>query len=679
MNKNTMKKIYFIFNISLFLGLILTINSCSQEIAVNDIKQETGVWHSAKVNFNIACTDFDQGDGATRSTKDAWQDGDVVYLLLTDKDGNKVQAYVRYDGAKQKWGDVMYESYTRNITCTTERKAEAYIIEGVNDLQNQTLSLSNDKAIYACTEGTYIFPEGGDMTVTVSLAPLLGRIRFEGASGTAATIGGLMTYTSFSRTTGEFITSTEDISTTVDSNGTTPYIYSVFADTKSPQMTIITDNTYRTVFDASSSVLKPGKSGFLSLPTNEDHRGWITIVDVTGITLDQSSVSLELGSTTQLTATVSPDNAYDKSVTWSSSNTAVATVDNNGKVTAVAEGTTTITVQSVFNVNIKATCQVTVVVQGVTGITLDKTRVSLEPGSMTQLTPTVYPDNAYDKSITWNSSNTDVATVDNNGKVTAISEGISLITVQSVRNSNIKATCQVTVSTDRAFTVGGVTFIMKLVEAGTFQMGGTEYDWEKPIHSVTITKNYYIGETEVTQALWKAVTGHSPTTDGNTWSTTDGIGDNYPAYYISYEDVQKFITKLNSMTGENFRMPTEAEWEFAARGGNKSKGYTYSGSNTIGNVAWYNGNASRTNIVKTKAANELGIYDMSGNVWEFCSDWYGSYSSSAQTNPTGSATGTDRVVRGGGYYFDSTLCRCTHRSYGPPSSRGSGVGFRLAL
>ena len=233
----------------------------------------------------------------------------------------------------------------------------------------------------------------------------------------------------------------------------------------------------------------------------------------------------------------------------------------------------------------------------------------------------------------------------------------------------------------RTFTVRGVTCNMKLVEAGTFQMGSTTgLSDEAPVHSVTITKDYYMGETEVTQALWKAVTGYSPTIDGYSWSSIYGLGDNYPAYYISYEDVQKFITKLNNMTGENFRMPTEAEWEFAARGGNKSIGYNYSGSNTIDDVAWYYENSSNTtHTVKTKAANELGIYDMSGNVWEWCSDWYDTYSSNSQTDPTGPTTGSIRVIRGGGRYGNATSCRCTDRDNGTPSSRYNGLGFRLAL
>ena len=591
-----MKKILSIFNASLFIGIMAMVCSCSQDETIKEHGQESGGWHSAKVNFNIDCSGFDQRGGATRAATDAWQDGDVVYLLLSDKEGNKVQAYVRYDATKQEWGEVMYEGYKSYLTCTTERKAEAYFMEGVNDLQSLTLSLSSDKAVYACTEGTYVYPEDGDMTVTVSLAPLTGRIRFEGASGTEATVEGVKTYSSFSRATGEFTTSTANVQTTVAANGSTPYIYCVFADADSPTLTITSDNTYRAVFDASSSVLKPGKSGFLTLPTNEDHRGWLTIQAVTGITLDKTSVSIKPGSTTQLTATVSPDNANDKRVTWTSSNTAVAAVDNNGKVTAVKEGTAT-------------------------------------------------------------------------------------ITVQSVSNSSIKATCQVTVAVDRTFTVGGVTFTMKLVEAGTFQMGSTTGESnEAPIHSVTISKDYYLGETEVTQALWKAVTGYSPTSGGTTWSIPYGSGNNYPAYHISYEDVQSFITKLNSLTGENFRMPTEAEWEFAARGGNKSKGYTYSGSNTVGEVAWYDGNSSsQTHTVKIKAANELGIYDMSGNVWEWCSDWYDTYGSSAQTDPAGPTTGTKRVYRGGGWTYYATGCRCAYRSSTTPSIRGRHLGVRLAL
>ncbi len=242
------------------------------------------------------------------------------------------------------------------------------------------------------------------------------------------------------------------------------------------------------------------------------------------------------------------------------------------------------------------------------------------------------------------------------------------------------------VTTDeKTFMVTGhgktVKFKMKLVKAGTFQMGSLTGDNdEKRVHSVTLTKDYYMGETEVTQALWYAVMGQSPTSDGSKWDSSYGIGNDYPAYYISYEDCQQFLTKLSQMTGRNFRFPTEAEWEFAARGGTKSKGYTYAGSNTIGDVAWYSDNSGNgTHVVAGKKANELGLYDMSGNVYEWCSDWYGSYSSSAQTNPIGAVSGSGRVCRGGSWNSYAEGCRTANRSLRRPRYRYDDLGLRLAL
>lgn len=233
----------------------------------------------------------------------------------------------------------------------------------------------------------------------------------------------------------------------------------------------------------------------------------------------------------------------------------------------------------------------------------------------------------------------------------------------------------------RKFLVNGVSFKMMPVEAGTFQMGkSADGNDVTPVHSVTITKDYYIGETEVTQALWKAVMGQSPTTDGSQWSSSYGIGDNYPAYYISYNDVQEFITKLNDLTDMEFRMPTEAEWEFAAKGGKKSEGFTYAGSNALEEVAWYYSNSgSKTHPVAQKKSNELGLYDMSGNVWEWCSDWYGSYSSSSVSDPIGATSGSNRVRRGGSWYYDASYCRVVYRFNYSPSFRNPDIGFRLAL
>ena len=222
----------------------------------------------------------------------------------------------------------------------------------------------------------------------------------------------------------------------------------------------------------------------------------------------------------------------------------------------------------------------------------------------------------------------------------------------------------------------GISIDMVRVEAGTFTMGATaemKDPWkeEKPTHQVTLTNDYYIGKYEVTQALWKAVMGKKP---------SKFKGDNLPVEQVSWNDCQKFINKLNSITGKTFRLPTEAEWEYAARGGNKSRGYQYSGSNNLLDVAWcYYDMGNKTHAVGTKQPNELGIYDMSGNVWEWCQDWYGEYNSSSQVNPTGANSGSDRVNRGGSMADYAEYFRLSYRSGDSPVTRGYNLGLRLVL
>ena len=211
---------------------------------------------------------------------------------------------------------------------------------------------------------------------------------------------------------------------------------------------------------------------------------------------------------------------------------------------------------------------------------------------------------------------------------------------------------------------------MVYVSGGTFIMGGDESSDQTPTHSVTLS-SYYICKYEVTQALWRAVMGSNP---------SKFKGDNLPVEQVSWNDCQTFINRLNSYTGRNFRLPTEAEWEFAARGGNYSRHYKYSGSNYISDVAWYCDNSgNRTHPVGTKQANELGLYDMSGNVWEWCSDWYGSYSSYSQSNPTGATSGFGRVERGGNWCGLARYCCSSHRSYYAPGNSFDGLGLRLVL
>ena len=223
---------------------------------------------------------------------------------------------------------------------------------------------------------------------------------------------------------------------------------------------------------------------------------------------------------------------------------------------------------------------------------------------------------------------------------------------------------------NRTFTANGVSFTMVGVQGGTFQMGSNDgADWEKPVPSATLS-SYYIGQTEVTQALWKAVMGSNP---------SYFKGYNLPVEQVSWNDCQTFIRNLNQLTGENFRLPTEAEWEYAAKGGRRSRGFTYSGNTNLDYVAWYWDNSGRkTHPVATKSPNELGIYDMSGNVWELCQDWYGDYSSSAQTNSTGPASGSGRVARGGCWYNNAARCRTANRNSVAPADTYNFLGLRLA-
>ncbi len=240
------------------------------------------------------------------------------------------------------------------------------------------------------------------------------------------------------------------------------------------------------------------------------------------------------------------------------------------------------------------------------------------------------------------------------------------VTIAEGKSATVNATLK------KGFDFGDIEMVY--VKGGTFTMGATSEQGgdansdEKPTHSVTLS-DYYIGKYEVTQAQWRAVMGSNP---------SRFKGDNLPVERVSWNDIQKFIEKLNEKSGKKFRLPTEAEWEYAARGGNQSKGYKYSGSDTLDDVAWYDDKLNeKTHPVGVKRPNELGLYDMSGNVWEWCSDRYGSYSSSSQTNPTGPSSGSGRVLRGGSWCNFARGCRVSLRNYYNPDYRNSSLGFRL--
>ena len=465
------------------------------------------------------------------------------------------------------------------------------------------------------------------------------------------------------------------------------------------------------------------------------------------VTINTTSAELESGQQLSLSATVTPSNATPKTVYWSSTNTSVATV-SNGVVIAVGEGECYI---RAICVDKQAICHVTVTPQRTT-ITLDKQEARLLPNHTMTLTATCTPATTDLVVTSSNPAVAIPRYVNGTIMVVGVSEGTATITVSTADGWCYPAECQVTVYTEvgdlnsdgfvnmddltvminylltndatginltnadtnlkdgvsmddltalinflltnvwpwdepviETYTVNGVSFNMVTVKGGTFTMGATaEQDDdansnEKPTHQVTLS-SYSIGETEVTQALWLAVMGSNPSHfTGNLQR---------PVECVSWNACQEFISKLNQMTGKNFRLPTEAEWEYAARGGNKSQGYKYAGGNTVGDVAWYYDNSYAlggsspdygTHTVASKTPNELGLYDMSGNVWEFCQDWSGSYSSDAQTNPTGATSGSYSVLRGGSWCDNARYCRVSCRIICPTAGTNSGYGLRLAF
>ena len=214
---------------------------------------------------------------------------------------------------------------------------------------------------------------------------------------------------------------------------------------------------------------------------------------------------------------------------------------------------------------------------------------------------------------------------------------------------------------------------MVFIQGGTFQMGSNDgADDEKPVHTITLN-SFYIGKYEVTQKQWREVMGSNP-------SYFSGC-DQCPVENVSWNNIQDYIQTLNARSGKIFRLPTEAEWEYAARGGSRSRGYTYSGSNTLEDVAWYNSNSgSKTHPVGQKQPNELGLFDMAGNVWEWCGDWYDEnyYKSSTSSDPKGPSLRTARSLRGGSWHDFSCDCRTAYRGRGAPGHRFDNSGFRLA-
>ena len=461
---------------------------------------------------------------------------------------------------------------------------------------------------------------------------------------------------------------------------------------------------------------------FIILTGCSDDSGGSSSVAVTGVSLNKTSTSILVGSTETLIATIAPAGATNQTVTWSSSSDAVATVSAAGVVAAVSEGTATITVTTNGG-SFTASCEITVsaVPVSVAGVSLDATTMTLGTAPTGQLTATITPENATNQNVTWSSSDEAVATVDATGVVTAEGPGEATITV-TTEDGSFTATCTVTVDAgfSETYTAGGVTFNMAYVPGGLTFPTGTD---DSGI--ATVTNAYMIADTEVTYELWNTVYTWA-TANGYTFANVgeqgDGTGDTdqHPVTTINWRSAMVwcnaltewynaqnstslspvyftdagFTTPIKSVDGtgsvgstdgdqdnpyvdttaKGFRLPTMNEWELAARyidgtswllgdhaSGDESD--DYSTSTELDTFAVYDG--SSTARVKSKTANALGLYDMSGNVWEWCFDWHPSY------------VGSRRVLRGGSWNYTAGNLQVGFVVIYGPYYEYVSVGFRF--
>ena len=426
------------------------------------------------------------------------------------------------------------------------------------------------------------------------------------------------------------------------------------------QTTTSVGNLTRTTTAASDIEFKAGTINTADVKLKATH--------VESIVFDPAAIQMQKGEQKSILPTFTPANADNKSLLWETSDASVVTVDEAGMLTAVGSGVAVIKATTVDGGK-TAECTVTVV-------KLNKTHLVMKQGT-TETLEILNLDPAAG-TVTWTTSNEAVATVAA-GTVNAVATGFAEI---KATVGTLTFTAGVTVC---AKDVNPIVVMYKetpihliQVNSGTFDMGSTTAgENASPVHKVTLD-SYLIGQFEVTQELWTEVMGTNPSSNKENAL--------FPAENMKWDEIQTFLQKLSSATGLTFSLPTEAQWEFAARGGNNSKNYIYSGSNNIADVAWNQTTSPKvgyyqySQIVGQKMANELGIYDMSGNVREFCSDWYAAYAGGALINPTGPTSGSKVVVRGG--CFDKADAECTVSfRYSENTSYGYSKrnGFRVVV
>lgn len=394
--------------------------------------------------------------------------------------------------------------------------------------------------------------------------------------------------------------------------------------------------------------------------------------------LNRDSVKVEIGKRFLLMATIEPNDVRDLSISWHSTDNSIAKVSKSGNyasVEAVSVGECDIVGEWM---GLQASCHVEVIPVELKSITLENDYLMMRVDESRTMHVTLTPSNVDTQDLVWLSSDSNVAKI-HEGVVTAVGPGVCEVMVQC---QGKQATCKIAVL--KTVIVNGVSFDMMPVEGGTFMMGAAsgEFEamsYESPQHKVTLS-DYFIGLTEVTQEMWHSVMNYTP---GHFKRNPK-----HPVENVSWEDCQEFIKKLNEMTGLRFHLPTEAQWEFAARGGNQSLGFKFAGGENINELGWYYINSGKlgeddpnygTHDVALMKPNELNLYDMTGNVREWCNDYYSPYSAADQVDPQGPAIGSMVVYRGGSWNDYASCCRVAFRYPEYLATKNDKTGLRLAL
>jgi formylglycine-generating enzyme required for sulfatase activity len=432
----------------------------------------------------------------------------------------------------------------------------------------------------------------------------------------------------------------------------------------------MTDNASVATIDGTGMLMGVATGSATITATSEGRSGSTTVTvtppPVASVEVAPPSATLTEGDTLRFSATLrdANDNILNgRAISWTSSDSSVARLSNTGLLTALKAGTVTITARSE---GIAGSASVTVRPASVASVTLTPQSATLQVGDTLQLTATLRDPNGntlVGRPIAWTSSDSTVASVSNSGLITGITAGTATIVASSQG-----ITGSVTVTVTAAPVVGAFV----LIQPGSFQMGSTNGESDElPVHTVSITKAFWLQTTEVTRGEWRVVMGSDP--------ISDSCGDACPVSLVSWDEVQTFIQRLNAANpGANYRLPTEAEWEYATRAGTTGD---YGGNGVLDDMGWHGGNSGGTiHPVGLKRPNAWGIYDAHGNVWEWVMDRYSAsyYSTSPVSDPPGPPSGSDRVVRGGSYLTGADPTRSAERLNILPSLRFVSVGFRLA-